>query len=415
MAAIFDDLRVLELTGLTAQLVGKLFANMGAEVVRVEPPDGGPARRMGPFVDDLPDPNRSLSYWQNNTSKKSVVLDIKTPLGARTVRHLVRHVDLVIEDNAPGTLERLGLGYEDLKQVSPGLVMVALTPFGQTGPWRDLKTSDLVSSGLGGPLWSCGYDDHSIPPMRPYIDASYHIGSHFAFISAVAALYQRQITGEGQYIDVSVHEACHDTTEGAMPNYYFAGNVVSRRTARHATVANTLGVVFDCADGKTIFTRIPVEQDAWEGLLEWLEEGGMVADLRDERFNEQVRRQQELGYISDIVAAFCASKSSEELFHGAQKRGMVWAPVRSPEELMDDEHLRVDRGFFVPVEHPELGRTIEYPGAPYQFSKTPYKITRRAPLLGEHNAEVLGGLLGVPGGQAPECADDPSVTGSLRA
>lgn len=412
MTAIFDGLRVLELTGLSAQLVGKLFANMGAEVIRVEPPDGGPARQVGPFLDDIPDLDRSLSYWQNNTSKKSVTLDISTPLGADAVRQLTRHADLVIEDYSPGTLESVGLGYGHLKAIQPGLVMVSLTPFGQTGPWRDLKTSDLVNSALGGPLWSCGYDDHSLPPIRPYIDASYHIGSHFAFISAVAALYQREVTGEGQYIDVSVHEACHDTTEGAMPNYYFAGNVVSRKTARHATAANTLPVVFACADGISIFTRVPVEQDAWEELLEWLEESGMVADLRDERFNEHANRQQELGYISDIVAAFCATKTSDELFHGAQNRGMVWAPVNSPEESMNDEHLRVDRTFFVPVEHTELGRTVNYAGAPYRFSKTPYTIRHRAPLLGEHNQEILGGLLGMSANQIELMVGDAIVSSS---
>lgn len=392
--AVFDGLRVLELTGVTGQLCGKLFADMGADVIRVEPREGSIAREVGPFVDDDPGVNRSLSFWHNNTSKRSVTLDITTERGQAILRRLVRECDVVVEDLSPGTLPGLGLGFEELCSQRPDLVMVSITPFGQTGPYRDLKTSDLVSLALGGPLWSCGYDEHDVPPVRPYTDASYHVASHYAFVGAVAALVQRQSTSTGQYIDVSVHEACHDTTEGAMPNYYFAGNVVQRQTGRHAAAVQTLPVIFDCADGRAIFTRVPVEPDAWESLLDWLDEAGMVADLRDERFNDRAQRQRELGYISDIVAAFCATQNSDDLFHGAQARGMVWAPVRSPEENLRDEHL-LDRGFFVEVEHPELGRTVTYAGAPYKFSKTPWAIRRRPPLLGEHNHEVYAGLLGL--------------------
>lgn len=391
---IFDGLRVLELTGVTGQLCGKLFADMGADVIRVEPREGSLARKVGPFADDDPGPNRNLSFWHNNTSKRSVTLNITTESGSALFRRLARECDVVIEDQPPGTLTGLGLGYDALKAERGDLVMASITPFGQTGPYRDLKTSDLVSLALGGPLWSCGYDDHDLPPVRPYTDASYHIASHYAFVGALAALVQRQRTGLGQYIDVSVHEACHDTTEGAMPNYYFAGNLVRRQTGRHAAAVQTLPVIFDCADSRAIFTRVPVEPDAWEALLDWLEEAGMVADLRDERFNDRAQRQRELGYISDIVAAFCATRTSDEIFHGAQARGMVWAPVRSPDENVHDEHLR-DRGFFVEVEHPELGRTVEYAGAPYVFSKTPWRIQRRPPLLGEHNHEVYGELLGL--------------------
>lgn len=392
--ALFDGLRVLELTGVTGQLCGKLFADMGADVIRVEPPGGSPARQVGPFVDDEPGANRSLSFWHYNTSKRSITLDITTASGGDLLRRLVRESDVVIEDLAPGTLPGLGLSYEALKEEQPKLVMVSITPFGQTGPYRDLKTSDLVSLAMGGPLWSCGYDNHDLPPVRPYTDASFHIASHYAFVGTMAALVQQQSTGEGQYIDVSVHEACHDTTEGAMPNYYFAGNIVQRQTGRHAAATPTLGVIFDCADERAIFTRVPVEPDAWEALVDWLDEGGMVADLRDERFAQRAQRQRELGYISDIVAAFCATKTSDELFHGAQARGMVWAPVRSPEENVHDEHLR-ERGFFVEVEHPELGRRVEYAGPPYRFSKTAWAIRRRSPLVGEHNHEVYNGLLGL--------------------
>jgi len=391
--SVFDDIRVLELTGVIGQQCGKLFADMGADVIRVEPPEGAEARQVGPYLADLADPNRSLSFWHHNTSKRSITLDLQSPSGADIFRRLVAGADVLVEDGPPGALAALGLGYEDLRLLLPSLVMVSITPFGQDGPYRDFKSSDLVSLALGGPLWSCGYDDHDLPPIRPYDGAAYHIASHYAFLGAVAALVMRQATRDGQYIDVSMHEACHDTTEGAMPTYYMGGRRVQRQTARHAAPAPTVPVCFACADGKWIFTRIPGESPAWKKLVDWMDESGMAVDLRDERFDHPAVRRDEMGHITGVLEAFCATHAAEELYHGAQQRGMVWGTVRSPDEIVEDQHLRA-RGFFVDLEHPELGRSFEYAGAPYQFSETPWALRRRAPLLGEHNQEILCDELG---------------------
>ncbi|MBI2886518.1 MAG: CoA transferase [Chloroflexi bacterium] len=385
--SVFSDVRVLELTGILGQQCGKLFADMGADVIRVEPPGGAESRRIGPFLSDVPHRDRSLSFWHYNTSKRSITLDLACPTGAAIFRRLVATTDVLVEDQPPGALPALGLGYEQLQALRPGLIMVSITPFGQTGPYRDLKSSDLVSLALGGPLWSCGYDDHGLPPARPYTDAAYHIACHYAFVGVVAALVLRQATGQGQYLDVSMHEACHDTTEGAMPTYYFGGQRVQRQTGRHAAVTATQPVLFPCRDGKWIFTRVPVEPNAWEQFLDWLDEAGMAVDLRDQRFSDPARRQQEIAHITEVLASFCATHTADELYHGAQRRGMVWATVRSPDEVVHDQHLKA-RGFVVSVEHPELGRSFQYAGAPYQFSETPWAIRKRAPLLGEHNQEV---------------------------
>ena len=391
--SLFDGLRVLELTDIIGQQCGKLFADMGADVIKIEPPQGAESRKIGPFLEDIPHPDRSLSFWHYNTNKRGITLDLSCPSGADIFQRLVATADVVIEDRPPGAFPQLGLGYQQLKELRSQLSMVSITPFGQTGPYRDLKSSDLVSLALGGPLWSCGYDDHSLPPVRPYADAAYHIASHYAFIGAMAALVQCQGTGRGQYIDVPMHEACHDTTEGAMPAYYFGGRRVQRQTGRHAAATATQPVLFPCRDGKWIFTRVPVEPNAWEGFLEWLDESDMTVDLRGERFKEPAQRRQEIGHITEVLAAFCATHTADELYHGAQRRGMVWATVRSPDEVVHDDHLRA-RGFFVPVHHPELGRSFEYAGAPYQFSETRWAIRRRAPLLGEHNREVYCEELG---------------------
>ncbi len=391
---LFDGLRVLELTGLTGQQCGKLFAGMGADVIKVEPPGGAAGRAAGPFLNDVPHPDRSLSFWHYNASKRSITLDLAKPSGADLFRRLAATADVIIEDNPPGYLAGKGLSYSELGTRNPKLIMVSITPFGQSGPYRDFKTSDLVSLALGGPLWSCGYDDHTLPPARPYTDAAYDIASHYAMVGATAALVQRQLTGEGQYIDVSMHEACHDTTEAAMPTYYFGNQLVQRQTGRHAAATATQPVIFPSSDGTSVFTRVPVEAGAWEQFLDWLDEAGMVVDLRDERYGDPGKRQQEMGHITEVLAAFCATRPSNELYHGAQRRGMVWAPVRSPDEVLQDEHLQA-RDFFLAVEHPELGRSFQYAGAPYRFSETPWQIRSRAPLMGEHNEEVFCGELGL--------------------
>ena len=148
-------------------------------------------------MEDIPHPDRSLSFWHYNTNKRGITLDLSCPSGADIFQRLVATADVVIEDRPPGAFPQLGLGYQQLKELRSQLSMVSITPFGQTGPYRDLKSSDLVSLALGGPLWSCGYDDHSLPPVRPYADAAYHIASHYAFIGAMAALVQCQGTGRG--------------------------------------------------------------------------------------------------------------------------------------------------------------------------------------------------------------------------
>jgi crotonobetainyl-CoA:carnitine CoA-transferase CaiB-like acyl-CoA transferase len=389
--SVFDDIRVLELTGVVGEQCGKMFADMGADVIRVEPPGGSEARAIGPFLEDIPHPDRSLSFWHHNTNKRSVTLDLRSESGAPLFRRLIATADVLIEDRPPGELQRMGLGYEQLREIQSRLIMVSITPFGQTGPYRDYKSSDLVSLALGGPLWSCGYDDHTLPPVRPYAGAAYHIVSHYAHMGAVAALLLRQATGEGCYIDVSMHEACHDTTEGAMPTYYMGGKLVQRQTARHAAPAPTQPVCFPCLDGKWIFTRIPGDLPTWKRLVDWIGESGMAVDLTDERFEDAAVRRDEMGHITDVVEAFCATHAAEELYHGAQTRGMVWGVVRAPDEVVHDEHLRA-RGFVVALEHPELGRNFDYAGAPYQFSETPWALRHRAPMLGEHNAEVFAEL-----------------------
>ncbi|GIS93198.1 MAG: hypothetical protein CM1200mP22_04350 [Dehalococcoidia bacterium] len=215
-------LRVLELTGEHAQFCGKLMADLGADVIKVEPPGGQETRNVGPYLNDEYHPERSLYFWHYNTSKRGVTLDITSPEGQEVFKRLAGTAGLILESFPAGYLPSIGLGYEDLSAVNPGLIMCSVTPFGQDGPWRDYQTSDLLHLAAGGQMASSGYDVEDVPdapPIAPGGGNAWHIANHYAYIGIMGALYHRDFTGEGQYIDVSIHEACSLTTEGAIAIY----------------------------------------------------------------------------------------------------------------------------------------------------------------------------------------------------
>lgn len=399
-------LRVVELGGLNAMYCGKLLADMGAEVIVVEPPGGGEARRTGPFAEDIPDVNRSLFYWAYNTNKRSVTLNPAHPDAAPLLRGLLRDVDVVIDAFPPGYLDSLGLGYEALSKdgtLGPGVISTAITPFGLTGPWRDLKASDLIHLALGGPMASCGYDDiPDAPPIRPDGYHALNMSGIYAFIGVLVALYHRDHTGEGQLLDVSIHEACACTTEGAFPNWEYFRREVIRQTGRHAAAAPTPAWQFHTTDGgylNMIGGGIPRNPRSWAPLLDWMERKGKIGDLREPVYTAVMSenpydRGAHARHVAEMIGEFVSSMTAEEGYRGGQALHMPWGPVRYPEENLADPHW-ADRGFFVEAEHPELGRSVTYPGAPYRFTRSPWRLRRRPPLLGEDSIAVYAGELGV--------------------
>ena len=388
-------LRVLELANETGMLAGKLMADMGAEVIKIERPGGDPTRSVGPFLNDSPHPERSLFFWHYNTSKKGITLSLEMAQGAELFRRLIETTDVVIETHRPGNLESLGLGYEALKLGRPNLIMCSITPFGQTGPYAHLKTSDLVSMALGGPVASTGYDELDVAPVRPGGGQSYHTACHYAIMSIMLALVHRQMAGTGQYINVSMHDSLSCTTESATIAYYYERKVVRRKTGGQATRDPTPREQFRCKDGRYINPRIMADVDAWNRLVEWMDSEGMAEDLTDPSYQRQDASPRQNWHVKEVLEKFCAAHDADTLFHEAQRRGMAWTPVAAPHETLEYPHLR-DRDYFTDVHHPEVGRSFTYPGAPYKFYKTPWRIRSRAPLIGEHNDEVYGGTLGIP-------------------
>ncbi len=386
-------LRILELADESGQFCGKLLGDLGADVIKIEPPGGEPSRHLGPFLDDLPHPERSLSFWYYNTSKRGITLDLETADGRQLFGRLAAVSDVILETFRPGFLASLGLDYEALGMQNPGLIMCALTPFGQTGPWRDYLSSDLLHMAAGGEMASSGYDESDLP-IAPGGGNAWHMGCHFAYMAVMAALVYRTVAGQGQYIDA---EACALTTEAAIANYVYRGEVVRRQTGRHHAPGPTPRTQFRAKDGTYVCALVAgrLNPRYIKELADLLDINGMAGDLRDPKYQDPVVIAANTSHIiDDLVAGFIASLPAEEVYHIAQERGFTWGAVRAPEALLEDAHLH-DRGFWKEVEHKELARSFVSPGEAAIYNGSPWRISRRAPLIGEHNTEIFCDELGL--------------------
>ncbi len=408
-AGAFGGLRVLELADEKGQWCGKQMADMGADVIKIEPPGGEAARTVGPFYQDIPNRERSLYFWHYNTSKRGVTLNLEMEDGRRLFRQMAEKADVILETFRPGYLASLGLGYEDLAKSNPGLIMCSLTPFGQTGPWQDFQTSDLLHLAAGGQMARCGYDDDVVPdapPIAPGGGQAWHIGSHYAYIAITAALVNRSVTAWGQYIDASVHDACALTTEGHVNQYIYKRNVIPRRTGGGNTATGPNAQVL-CKDGKYVNVG-QVTPERVLMLAPWMDEHGLAGDLLDEKYRDPTVIAESQSHIRGILVNFLANIPRDEAYHGLQKRGSNTGAIRSPDEVMQDPHLE-DRRFWTDVEYLELGKTFRHPGPAAIFNGSPWRISRRAPLIGEHNEEVLCGELGLSKAELAVLAEGGSV------
>lgn len=399
-----DGLRVVELAREPLALAGKLFGDMGADVILVEPPEGDPSRRYPPYCDGQAGEDRSLYWWHYHTSKRSVVLDLDTEQDRARFRALIATADVLLEAEPRQRLASIGLDYPDLTKSKPDLVHVAMTPYGRQDPQSDLPFTDLTLMAASGPPWSCGYDDHSLPPIRGPLQG-YQTACHFAAMAALTALLHRGVTGDGQFIDLSMTAASNVTTEAASYSWLVAKRTVQRQTGRHASVSPSAETQQRCADGRYANTGVPPRQASEFAALDaWLKELGLADELPEAVFLEMGANWEgpfdlaKIGTDDAITAIFGAGRAAlkliaskvpaQDFFLGCQRVGLAVGVVNSPEEAFEDEHFKA-RGFQVPVYHEDLDRTVIYPGAPYALTESPWRISRRAPKLGEHTVEVL--------------------------
>lgn len=377
--------KVLDLAGERGAFCGKLLADMGADVIKVEPPGGDQARRIGPFVHGAADAEKSLSFWYNNTSKRGITLNIESGKGREILRSLVRTADVVLEGFRPGYLKDLTLDHEALMKINPGLTMTSISGFGQTGPYRDYLSCDLVASALGGQMYICG--DVDTPPLSPYGEQTYLVASIFGAMGTLMALRHRHFSGRGQSVDISIHECLAGVIEHVNVRYFYEGVVARRRGSLHWDNAFR---VFPCRDGHILLSLFR----EWDTVVEWLDSEGMAADLKEEKWSDPEARHQQVEHVITVLERWAGKHTVGELMAQGQLMHLPWGAVSTLRDLRENPQL-LERGFFVEVAHPEHGVSFSYPGAPYRLSCTPWRIWRRAPLVGEHNLEILGGELGL--------------------
>jgi crotonobetainyl-CoA:carnitine CoA-transferase CaiB-like acyl-CoA transferase len=387
---LFEGLRVIELAGDPAgEMTGKILAEMGADVVKVEPPGGSPTRAIGPFAADRADPDHSLTFWYYNTSKRSVVVDHTTADGRAELDRLLGEADVCITTLRPSEAREAGLEPSRLREASARLIVVSVTPFGLDGPRADWLSSDLVGLALGSPLNSCGYDDHRIPPIRPGGDQGYQSAASFAQMGLMLALLQRDETGEGQVVDVAMHDCLAVGAELANPYWFYPGVVVHRQTGRHAQPTPTAPATFLCADERYVyFVLFVADQKQWPVLLDWMEGKGLAVDLVDPAYQDAAYRQEHFDHIQEVIEVFFLLQPADEAYIEGQARNLPIGILNAPDDLFDDPHLRA-REFFVEVEHDDVP-PARYPGVPFRFSGFGSADMRRAPKLGEHTDAVLG-------------------------
>jgi CoA:oxalate CoA-transferase len=363
----------------------KLFADLGAEVIKVEKPGGDEARKRGPFLNDKPDPELSGLFLYLNTNKLGVTLNLDSATGRDIFKKLIANADILVEDQPPGKMEKLGLNYDVLKKVNPSLIMASITPFGQYGPYRDYKSYYLNTyhaSGAGYVL-PTGSPNAEREPLRGggYVGEC-DIGVNTS-VAILGALYWRMVGGTGQYIDISKQEAEMALERVNIVRYYELGRNPNRYELSHIRDA-----LLSCRDGGYVMVVMYPEKQ-WRGLSGAL---GNPEWTKDAKFQTVKLREDNFAELKVHLREEALKYDTEELFHRVQAQGTACAFICSAEQVLKSPQMKA-RNFFIEVEHPTAGKLM-YPGHPYIFSKTPPRNNHGAPLQGQHNELVYCNRLG---------------------
>jgi crotonobetainyl-CoA:carnitine CoA-transferase CaiB-like acyl-CoA transferase len=381
-------IRVLECGHMvSAAYAAKLLADLGAEVIKVEPPrDGDAARRRGPFAGGIEHPEKSGTFLYLNTNKRGVTLDLTQPRGRDLFAKLAADADLLVHNVPPPQTRSHGLDYEGFASANRGLVMVSISPFGPSGPHSEYAASDLTLWSAGGVAYlnGGGPGTDNLPPLKAFGMQSEFQGGLNAALAGLGALFARLRTGAGQHVTISIQECVAAILELTFEYYPYMGLVASRLGQKPIQPLDFL----ECRDG-WIFLCC-VEEHQWQT---WVELMGNPEWAGMELFENRLTRAANWDALKLFLQEWVRERSVDELYRAGQARRVPLAPVSTMADLLASEHLK-SRGFFAVLDHPQAGR-VTAPGAPYKFSVTPWDIRRPAPLLGQHNEEVFVRQLGV--------------------
>lgn len=392
--------RVLDLADEKGQLCARLLGELGADVIKVEPREGDPTRTYGPFFRGEQGVETSLFWWVMNAGKRSVTCELRLEHGRALLHRLAGQADILVETCVPGTAAELGLDYEALRAVNPSLIVVSVTGFGQTGPYAELHTSDIVASALGGHMYLNGDEERG--PVRTTAPQAFTQANFQAAVGAMIALYARGVNdGLGQHVDVSMQEAMSLAMDNAQTTWDIRGiNLSGPGMRRNNTQFTTPRYLYETADGWVACLQAGGLFGVLANtMIDWLAESGEAGPLDSPEWRARLvdprpLDDEERPIVEDVLAAFCRKRLKEELVAEAQRRGAGWAPVLSPREIAENRQLAA-RDYWVRVAHEGFGESFVYPGAPWRLSVTPWKQRGRAPQVGEHNDQVYGGLLGM--------------------
>lgn len=414
-----DGLRVIELGNELGEYAGRVLAGLGADVIRIEPPEGASTRAIGPFAGDAEDPDRSLYFWHYNHGKRSVALDLDTPAGQQSFHELAARADVILDSTPRGWTEARGIGLGELRASDPALITMRITPFGDDGPWAEYRGNDLIHLALGGVMMNCGYDPdprgfYDTPPIAPQMWQSYQITGEMAVISILGGLVYRRDSGRGQGMDVNVHEAVSKNTETDAPDWVFLGQRHRRLTCRHSMVSASLPALAQTKDGRYLLPyktylkgSVTADGGAWDSTVAVLREFGLGQAFDDPEYATAEGRgtTAAIDRLSGSVEKLVGSTLfSADVWRHGQNHGLPWAPVRLPEENADDPHWRM-RGAVADLFEPRLGREITHVGSKWYSEDVPWHFGQPAPSVGQHT-EVVSAEWAAPSPHRPAGASD---------
>lgn len=388
---------VLDLTDEKGELASMVLGDLGADVIKVEPPSGSPSRAMGPFLDDAPEMERSLQYFAFNRNKRGISLDLEAEAGRKTLFSLVGKADFIVESARPGEMAGRGLGFEAMRQANSRIVYVAITPFGQDGPHADFPASDLTLAAMGGPMSLQGHPDR--PPVRLSLPQAWLHASVEAAVGALTAHALMLRTGQAQFVDVSAQTAMTWTMLQGMVAHAVQGRDFNRGGSIVQLGTINVQLVHECADGHVVVFPIG---GALAKMVEWWVRDGIVPEdwMTAEdwpMYHVKLLQQQPVTHtieeVLDAVGAYVRDKTKNQLLEQGIADGVSIAPVNNMEDLTRFRHLQ-ERGFWLTAPLPN-GQVAQVPGIFANLSETPMKVRRWAPRLGEHTGEVLGDLSGM--------------------
>jgi crotonobetainyl-CoA:carnitine CoA-transferase CaiB-like acyl-CoA transferase len=396
--------RVLDLTDEKGFLCGKALGDLGADVIKIERPGGDPSRHIGPFYHDIEDPEKNLYWFSFNANKKGITLNIETRDGREIFKKLAKTADVVIESFAPGYMEQIGLGYQVLKKVNPGIILTSITAFGQEGPYRDYKASDIVVRAMGGMVYTVGDPDR--PPLTTSYPHAYLVGAIHGAIGTMVALYQRAFTGQGQQVDAPAQMglAFVGNVEQQLP--WVLQRISPQRQGRKRFPVKLKDgslyfqpMLYRCKDGDVVFTTAAAAMSAsTPGLIECMKKDGIDTGPLErwdwKKNNEGQWTREDLDEILGTIGKFFSNYTKTELQQISLDKGIHLGICLTAEEALRFPQY-VARDFWIQVKHPELGVALTYPGGFAKFSDAACGTQRRAPLIGEHNYEIYCNELGL--------------------